>query len=124
VTAWYREALTTTTEAPMKTRLQGTRTEYDLTVEVEDGPILTKQYGKRRFQVEQLRLIFVSVADNTDWILTRVHLSGRYVLKDGTYGVDSTTDELIGRWLGDVAWPELPVIVDKYRPRTAPSVIW
>lgn len=87
--------------------------EHRVHMEIADGPALTKSYGQRTYRVEVATVVYQR--RNVDpWTVLTVELAGRFLKKDGSYGVESTRDRM---WRND--WQQmdwLSDLVERYQP--------
>src|SRR5687768_8341420 len=88
--------------------------ERQVTLALADGPVLKKHYGKRVYRVATVTLTYRR-ADGDLWKVGAVALSGPYVKKDGTDGVDSNHERL-WNWRDWSALPWLLALVEAHAP--------
>lgn len=97
----------------MNTELASVYDEKTVSLVVSDGPTLQKRYGKRNFRLANV-VIKYQRWNGAPWVLASVNISGPYVKKDGTDGVDVNRESIFHHNHADYPW--LPALIEQHMP--------
>lgn len=103
-----------------KTLNNHTRTQVDVIVSIEDGPIIDSMSAlDRQMQVTAVHITYILRSDI--WRVLSAKATGRRILKDGSIGIQNHESWWFGFHTGDAPdWVQ--GLVEEYRPQGVPIV--